>query len=251
MVETLQFHLHKMQQYYIQKKLDKDIEITGDLYHYLKNVVKVKKKEKFYLFNGQEKAIYHVHNIDTFDKVIYVKQECVIKVEGPHYKVDLVVGLLKKDNIELIIQKATELGVNDIYLTKLQNNVVKFESKKVDKKLMRYNEIALSATCQSKRSTLTTVYYKEKKEYIDFPQYDYIFFLYEQEGDNTLYSKLREIENLNNKKILVICGPEGGYSEEEVDFFKKKSQSVSINKNILRAETAAITAIGLIKGIKG
>ncbi len=231
-----------MQQYYYKETLDNELIISGDKFHYLKNVVKVRIGEEILLFNDGNKAVYKVNVINKRDLSISKVKD--LDLNSDNLKVDLAIGLLKKDNIELVIQKATELGVNSINLLSMENNVVKFDSKNIEKKLNRYNDIAISACEQSKRDSISSVNYFSNIKDLDFEVYDYIFILHEKaNAEDTLFKKLKNIPK--EKRILLIIGPEGGISPKEIEFFESKGKVVSLGKNILRAETAAIMAVGL------
>ncbi len=231
-----------MQQYFYEKALNDELIILGDKFHYLKNVVKVHIGEEIVLFNDGNKAIYKIDIINKRDMIVLKVKDLELNKDG--LNVDLAIGLLKKDNIELVIQKATELGVNDINLLAMDNNVVKFDSKNIDKKLNRYNDIAISACEQSKRDNLSSVKYFSNIRDLDFKKYDHIFILHEKaQYEDTIFRKLKGISN--DKKILLIIGPEGGISLKEIEYLESKGKVVSLGKNILRAETAAIMAVGL------
>ncbi len=231
-----------MQQYYYKEELNNELIISGDKFHYLKNVVKIRIDEEILLFNDGNKAVYKVNEINKRD--INVSKLKDLELNKDNLNVDLAIGLLKKDNIELVIQKTTELGVNSINLLSMENNVVKFDSKNIEKKLNRYNDIAISACEQSKRDNISSVNYFSNIKDLDFKMYDYIFILHEKaEVNDTLYKNLKNVSK--EKSVLLVIGPEGGISPKEIEYLESKGKVVSLGKNILRAETAAIMAVGL------
>ncbi len=231
-----------MQQYYYKGILSDEVVIVDDKFHYLKNVVKININEEIILFNDDAKAIYFISSI-TKKEIVCLKKE-KLDLKAINLNVDLAIGLLKKDNIELVIQKLTELGINKICLLNMKNNVVKFEGKNIDKKLKRYNDIAISASEQSKRDNISNVCYYDNLSSLDFENYDKVFILHEKADYNdSLYKKVQKCSK--EDKILLIIGPEGGISLQEIQYLEDKGKKVSLGKNILRAETAAIIAAGL------
>ncbi len=237
-----------MQQYYIDNHLDNIIFIKEEKFHYLNNVVKVKKKETFLLFNGKEKSIYEVEEIQTKNKIIKVRKREDIKFNLSQLNINLAIGILKKDNTDLVVQKAVELGINNILLVNFKNNVVKWNGKE-EKKIKRYKDIIISAVEQSKSNFIPKVKYIDNIKKIDFKTYDEVILLYEKE-DNT-NSFVKQLNKLDyNKKILLIVGPEGGFSQEELEYFTNQNiKFCSLGENILRAETAAIISVGLASNI--
>lgn len=234
-----------MQQYYIEQELNEEVEIVNNRFHYLKNVVKVKNEDEIILFNGIKKAIYKISNISN--KSIELELVNFIEIKEKYSNVDLAIGLLKKNNTELVLQKACELGVNDIKLLKLENNVVKIEENNVEKKLSRFKDILISASEQSKRDKIPKVEYFKSIKDLNYENYDEVFVFHEKAD----YSKslIKALDKKEMKNILLIIGPEGGISPKEIEYLETKGSVLSLGKNILRAETAAILAVGLCTNI--
>ncbi len=239
-----------MQQYYIRQNLIKNIEISGDVYHHIVNVVRINLNDKIILFNEQQKGKYNVEKIDFENNILCAKLLEEISNQNPMFQVDLAFGLLKKDNNEQVIQKATELGVDNIYLVRMHNSIMKITTDKKEKKLKRYKNIAINASEQSKRFTIPSVYIEDGVSDLLTKHYDYIYLLYEKENANNFINILSQDELTLDKKILLIVGPEGGFTQDELELLKKRSKFVTINNNILRAETAAIVGVGIIMNIK-
>ncbi len=164
--------------------------------------------------------------------------------------IDLVLmqGLPKSDKMELIIQKAVELGVNEIIPVETSRSIVKLLGNKKDSKIARWQSIAESGAKQSKRTVIPTV-----SPVISFSEalkvaknFDLFILPYESKnGMQDTKSALQEIKP--GMKIGVFIGPEGGFSQEEVE----KAQGVgakiiSLGKRILRTETAAITSLSML-----
>jgi len=170
------------------------------------------------------------------------------KEEGvPELKVTLFQALLKSDKMELVIQKAVEIGVAEISPFVSKNVVVKLDDKDKIKKVDRWNKISLEASKQCGRSDIVNVTkvcsFDNMLESLD--KFDKIFVAYENEI-NSLKKFIRS--NFDVKNIAIIIGAEGGFEKGEVDKIleNKKAVSVSLGKRILRAETASLNLLSIL-----
>ena len=146
--------------------------------------------------------------------------------------------------MELIIQKATEIGVCNIVPLKMKRCVVKFDGKDLFKKIERWNKIAQIAAKQSMRDTITKV---ENIQTISdllegLEELDEVIVAYEKEKSNTLKKELKQIPKNKEYKIGIVIGPEGGIDEKEIEELSKSSKVkfVSLGNRILRTETAGL-----------
>jgi len=147
--------------------------------------------------------------------------------------------ILKNDKMNLAIQKLTEIGVNRIIPLKTERVVVKINEKKE-----KWDVVVREALKQCRGIKFTEITPVKKLAEIDYSKYDKIIFAYENSGESKSLSEIIEKED---KNILYIIGPEGGITQEEVDFLKNsKAMEISLGKRILRAETAAIVVCGII-----
>ena len=142
-------------------------------------------------------------------------------------------------NIDVAIQKLTEIGVKSIIPLKTERVVVKINEKK-DK----WDTIVKETLKQCRGIKFTEILDVKKLVEIDYKKYDKIIFAFENSNES---KSLSEIIKKEDKNILYIIGPEGGITQEEVEFLKKnKAVEISLGKRILRAETAAIVVCGII-----
>jgi len=158
-------------------------------------------------------------------------------------KITLAFSLLKGDNIELVTQKATELGVDSILPLLTERSIVRNIKKE------RLEAIAIEASEQSGRIDVPKVEQLIKITDLDKLDFDLGIFCDEKERSgviNQLSSKINDATN-----ILIIIGPEGGFSDKERSFVRSLDfiNSVSISRNILRAETAAISVIAIVQSV--
>lgn len=157
-------------------------------------------------------------------------------------------GLPKSDKLELIIQKAVELGVKEIVPVQMERSIAKIEQNKIKQKTQRFNAIAESAAEQSKRNLVPTV-----SEPLSFKlalekakELDILLVPYEnQKGILSTKEALSLIKK--GDKVGIMIGPEGGFSPTEIDLAKQcGGHLISLGKRILRTETAAITALSML-----
>ena len=184
---------------------------------------------------------------EYFTKIIEIsKKEVAVKISEKkedsyslNVNIDVAMGILKNDKMNLAIQKLTEIGVNKIIPLKTERVVVKINEKKE-----KWDVVVREALKQCRGIKFTEITPVKKLAEIDYSKYDKIIFAYENSGES---KSLSEIIEKGDKDILYIIGPEGGITQEEVDFLKNsKAMEISLGKRILRAETAAIVVCGII-----
>jgi len=158
----------------------------------------------------------------------------------------LLQALPEKERMELIIQKATELGVSAIIPFKSERSISLEEREAKQKKAHRWQEIVVKAVQQSRRARVPQVErFRLFEDALGICKEDGLkIFLYEKRGEN-----LKEVlKRYQTKKVYVMVGPEGGFTEEEV--IQAKGQGfvpVKLGQRILRTETAAITFVGILQ----
>lgn len=166
----------------------------------------------------------------------------------PSINVTLFQGMPKADKLEMIIQKCTELGVREIVPVITDRVIVKLDEKNIDKKLERWNKIALEAGKQSGRQKIPVVQKPTKLKNLieNISKYDILILPYECEKEITLKSVLRNLEG-KSENVAILIGPEGGFAEEEIsslDFANVKR--VTLGPRILRTETAGVATLAMV-----
>lgn len=228
---------------------DKRVIITGSDVNHIKNVLRMKAGEELNVSNGQDGREYRCGIVSVEEERIvcelrFVKEE---NVELPA-RVYLFQGLPKADKMELIIQKAVELGVYEIIPVAARRCVVKLEDKKAAAKLARWQGIAEAAAKQSKRAVIPRIHeimsFREAVELA--ADMDVRLIPYElAEG----MERTRElIDGLHpGQRIAVFIGPEGGFEEAEIAAAGEKGiEPVTLGRRILRTETAGMTVLSWI-----
>ncbi len=228
---------------------DKTITITGSDVNHIKNVLRMKTGEELSVSNGIDDKEYRC-GIERFeeDKVIctlrFIKED---GVELPS-KITLFQGLPKADKMELIVQKAVELGVYEIVPVEMKRCIVKLDDKKAHARVGRWAGIAEAAAKQSKRSIVPEV--KDVMSFADAIKYaqsmDIKLVPYELAKD---MGKTREIiDSLRpGESIGFFIGPEGGFEESEIDKAMEAGfVPITLGRRILRTETAGLALLSWI-----
>ena len=163
-------------------------------------------------------------------------------------KVTIACSLSKKDKIEWITQKATELGASKIIFFNSRYSIMTWKDNVVAKKLVRLQEIAKNAAQQSKRRIIPTVSYLNKLSDLDELSDDVKLVAYEESAKQGETSRLATIlDKKNHKSIVGIFGPEGGFSNDEVqELIDNGYTSIGLGPRILRAETAPMYLLSVL-----
>ena len=163
-------------------------------------------------------------------------------------RIHLFQGLPKGDKMELIIQKAVELGAYRVVPVSMKRSVVKLDAKKADAKRKRWNAVSESAAKQSKRSLIPEVAplmtYKEAVK--EAAGYDMVLLPYESaDGIRKTRELLASVKP--GTDIAVFIGPEGGFEDEEVELARENgAEIVTLGKRILRTETAGLCMLSAL-----
>ncbi|MCM1157089.1 MAG: 16S rRNA (uracil(1498)-N(3))-methyltransferase [Bacteroidales bacterium] len=226
------------------------VVITGEDYHHIRNVLRMKAGEEILVCDGGEREYRcQITGYADGDSLVEAK---IVDILGNARelpsRITLFQGYPKGDKMETIVQKAVELGAARIVPVEMKRCVVKLDAKKADKKLQRLNAVACSAAKQSKRGRIPEVTgVMSLEDACSLAQdLDYILLPYEN-ADNINESK-KVIENAMGKRnIGVFIGPEGGFEPSEVDMIRKiGGKTLTLGHRILRTETAGIAVLSLL-----
>lgn len=233
-----------MQHYFVDKRINDQFIFDKDTSHHILNVMRLKENEK--IICVYEEKFYEceitINNKDVKANIINI-----LNINNElDFNLKLIYGIPKGEKLDLVLQKATELGVKEITLFNSKRSIVKFDSKKIDSKYERFNKIIKNAAEQSKRNIIPKLHKPVNIDEIDLGDINII--AYEEESkfnQSTLFEILNT--DLTNKKINIIVGPEGGFDDNEVDYLVNKGYiRVSLGKRILRSETACLDLISII-----
>lgn len=230
------------------------IEIIGEDVNHIINVLRMRNGEILKVCNRDTGENYLVKIINAqSNSIICDIQEKINATAESNINITLYQGLPKFEKMELIIQKNTEVGVNEIVPVVMERTVVKLDEKQSNKKLERWQKIAEIASKQSQRDRIPKVdniiKMKFMYEKLNLEEYDAILVAYENEKKTLLKEELKKLQKAeqNEYKIAIIIGPEGGIAEGEIEMLQKiGAKCVSLGKRILRTETAGIIMAGNI-----
>jgi len=162
------------------------------------------------------------------------------------FKLYLAQSPLRSDAQSLIVEKATELGVEGIYPVFTDNCALK--KSVIEQKVPKWQKVMFEASKQCERAYVPTCFELTTLEkLLSKGEFDKILAFTERSADFNLKNYLNDNPISKDEKILVIIGPEGGFSNKEFEFFKQhKITTLSLGDLILKAETAVIVALGNI-----
>ena len=239
-----------MYRFFVEKEQigEKTIRIIGSDVNHIRNVLRMKPGEEILISDGEKKE-YHCE-IKTLDPeyvealIMFVKEE---GLELPS-KVYLFQGLPKNDKMELIIQKAVELGVYAVVPVATKRAVVKLDDKKEAKKLVRWQSISASAAKQAKRLIIPEVMpVMSFKEAVAFSQTMDVRLIPYELAENMAYTRQVLSQIKPGQSIGIFIGPEGGFAEEEVELaLNSGMETITLGKRILRTETAGMTVLSIL-----
>lgn len=227
----------------------KKISIVGEDVNHIKNVLRMRPGQEIAVSNGEDGREYRCQ----IDGITETEVTCTlrfIKEDGLELsaRVYLFQGLPKGDKMELIVQKAVELGVYEIIPVATKRAVVKLTGKKAENKLMRWQGIAEAAAKQSRRRMIPRICpVMTMKEAVAFAKdMDIKMIPYElAEGMGKTKGMIGQIHEGHN--VAVFIGPEGGFDESEIETALAAGICpVTLGKRILRTETAGFTMLAWI-----
>lgn len=224
------------------------IYIEGSDVNHMKNVLRMRIGEEFHVSDGNNKK-YKCEISEFGEATVCAKilEELEANTELPS-KLYLFQGLPKGDKMELIVQKAVELGVWEIIPVSTKRAVVKLDAKKAAKKVERWNSISESGAKQSGRNVIPKVKpvmtYQEALAYAK--ELDVVMIPYElAEGMDDTKQLIGGIRP--GQSVGIFIGPEGGFEQEEVELaIGMGAKSVTLGRRILRTETAGIAVLAVL-----
>ena len=229
--------------------LAEEIEITGGDAHHLARVMRAQIGDEIVVADGEGRtAGMRVSGIDR-DAVRLHLLEYLAPEVSASTEVILVQALLKGEKMDVVVQKAVELGASALYPIETEHVVVRYDAKKVAAKSVRWQKIADEAAKQCGRSALMRVAavaplsaLLQDADLFDAPDTAAVF-CYEAERTQSMRTVLRSVDA---RRIVLIVGAEGGFSPTEAATIRAAgAQSVSLGRLILRAETAALAALSV------
>lgn len=239
-----------MDRFFVQKN-DINLEkntciIKGEDVKHISKVLRCKIGEELEICdNDNNEYICEITNIDKDIVTLDIIDKVDIKRESD-LKIKLYQGLPKGPKMEIILQKLTEVGVDEIILVQTKRSVSKVDDKKEDKKIERWQRIIYEAAKQSKRGKIPKLrgILSFKEALGEMKDNDFNIIPYENEKTKSIKKAIKGVD-INN--IGIFIGPEGGFDESEIQLVEDiGGQSVSLGPRILRTETASIVASSIV-----
>lgn len=224
------------------------IRLEGSDVNHMKNVLRMKEGEEVQVSDGTGNAyLCQIEGYEGNQAVLKIREKTEKDTELPS-KIWLFQGLPKGDKMELIVQKAVELGVYGIVPFAAKRSVVRLDEKKAGKKQIRWQAIAKGAAEQSGRGLIPEVEtVKTYAEALEFAkELDVILVPYElEEGMKATMSIIEAIRP--GQSVGIFIGPEGGFEEQEIGQARNaEAVPVTLGRRILRTETAGITTLSIL-----
>lgn len=223
-----------MYRFFVEVKNDDKFVLSKETLEHIKTI-RLKKNEKFYCIYKEQYYLCHLEN-----KEAIIEEKLNINNE---YENDVVLfaSIINIKKFEWLIQKATELGVKVLYPLITKNTNIKY-IQQFENKLNRFQTIVLNASQQSFRNSLMKIEKPIKFEQAIKINVKNKYIAHEITKKNVVYNDLFE------QNIAFFIGPEGGFTEEEIEQARKENiKLVYLGKRILRAETAALFLLSRIK----
>ena len=245
-----------MRRFWLDSKLDEgqaEVMLEGDILHHVRDVCRMAPGAKFEVLTEDRKA-YFVELVEVSRKtgrLRILEERLVPEIPGP--PLTLYLSLPKFATFENVLEKSVELGVHKVQPFFSQYSFVKNASKLSPSRIQRWQKIVRSATQQSGRGDLMTVEAAKSLAEIleEFGEQKGVRGLFAYEGDSHrgIREELKSWESGEEiSEVAVFVGSEGGFSEAEVEVFRKSGLApVSLGQQILRVETACVTLVGIVK----
>lgn len=223
--------------------IDNIINLDSDISHQISRVLRLQVGNIIYLFNNSNcEFMATIEHID--------KKNVTAKITNQHpdlntspLKIHLGQVLSKGEKMDLVIQKATELGVHSITPLYSERSLIKLTADRSNTKHEHWQKIAISASCQSWRNDVPIIYPAQNLfDWVSKNSDPYKLLLSPHHGAQ----KITSLNIKNNLSILV--GPEGGFSAAEADYaIQNNFKAISLGPRILRTETAGIATIAILQ----
>ena len=238
-----------MPRFYVDFALSPDsvVELPDNVVRHL-NVLRVKNTEEIVLFNGNGKSYPALPEVlEKRRASVRILREEATDNESP-LNITLVQAVSAAERMDFTLQKSVELGVAEIRPVISERCVVRLSGERAEKRVVRWQEIVVSACEQSGRNIVPKV--------LPLTTYAQALQQLSQETTKLLMSlnraqKLSDVR-LQSGKVVFMVGPEGGWTEkEEQQAFDAGFQSVTLGKRVLRTETASLAVIAAMQTLWG
>jgi 16S rRNA (uracil1498-N3)-methyltransferase len=221
--------------------------------HHCLNVLRLKEGDKVSAFNGQGEEVHTEIQIATKGQVQLKESQPTHSIK-PKAKIALGQAIPKGKNMDLIIEKATELGISEIYPIISDRSIVRISSDELVKKQEKWQRVATEACKQSGQNWLPEVQIPKKPEELfqsDQLKYDLLLIASLQKESKHLKEILSEYQDAHQKtrpnSVLILIGPEGDFTPSEINVALNIGCSpMNLGPIVLRSETAALYSLSVL-----
>ncbi len=221
------------------------VEITAKDFNHISHALRLQPGDIIIVNNGD--GLDYTVSLNKFSKSAIIGE--IIKKEinknEAEVNITLAQAIPKNRNMELVIQKCTEIGVKDIIPLQTERTIVQLSGKKKDKRLKRWQRIAREAAKQSERGIIPEVrdIHSIAKIKSIKDDYDLVLVCWTGEKESNLKKIISELA-VKPENILITVGPEGGFTSQEVAQIAGKT--ITMGPRILRTETAGLVALTMV-----
>lgn len=233
-------------------KINELIQLNELSSNHISRVLRMKEGDDLIIFNGDEND-YIASIISLERKKVFVKiRELQKNHSQSSIDITLAQAITSREKLDFILQKTTELGVNKIQLMQSARCNFKIAKHKEDARISHWENVVIAASEQSGRTSLPTI--------LNPVNFQEVLSLYKNKGNKIIldpYSNknLKQLtikKNIDFHEFIILIGPEGGFTPEEICIAKKHDfQPISLGKRILRTETASIAILSALHALHG
>ncbi len=228
-----------MQRYFGKEKKENNMILEPGDMHHIKKVMRMKDGDEIeVVIDGKLYLCNLKNNLET----ILIKKELEIPKDFMKY-ITLVIPVLKEQKMDLILQKATELGVTEIIPVSMKRSMVKIGEKE-EKKLERWNKIMKEASEQSMRNCIPKL--QSVTTFSEITKLEGLKIICSTREKENTFKKLLQTST-NYDKLIIVIGPEGGLDIEEEKLLEKYNFiPVTLGPRIMRVETVPIYVLSVL-----
>ena len=231
-----------MQRYFSTKSTKNYLYLNEDDIYHIRKVMRMNNNDLVEIVYDNKLYICIIEDINQNIK-FKIKEE-IDNFINQIPEVTLIIPYLKEAKMDIILQKATEIGVSNFILCPMERSMVKIDSKKLESKITRWSRICKEASEQSKRLTIPTI--KNINSLIELKSIKgQNFTCSTQEKQNNIKKVLKRIKTCD--KINLVIGPEGGLSPKEEELLNSIGfKNISLGKLIMRVESVPLYLMSII-----
>lgn len=231
-----------MQRYFSNELSDNKFKLKQDDLYHITKVMRMKNDDKIEVVFNKEVYLCNLEFNNSEVNVNIIEKKKIASSDV--CEIVLIIPLLKEAKMDLVLQKATELGVNKIIPVTMERSIVRLDSEREIKKIERWTKICKEASEQSMRVTIPVI--TEVKKLSDLKEEDGLKIVCSTiEKENTIKMFLQSHKSYD--KINIVVGPEGGLTLKEEEYLNNCGfESVSLGSRIMRVETVPLFILSIL-----